>query len=121
MINKYFLNRNNKFYYYHIIRMILIIIGIIVYILYRICTCTEQFSVFKVLDKNECKDNAICNCVNNKEFCYNHNVNCKNNYEYQKKMCIWRKIYDNDRLCNSIIDIVPRPQNVNSPKKFLDF
>lgn len=42
--------------------------------------------------------------------------------EYQKNMCLLRREFNKKRLCHSIIDIVPRPQDPNNiPRNIYDF
>lgn len=53
--------------------------------------------------------------------CIDKNVVCDNNYKYQESMCLQKRIYNKERLCNSITGIVPRFQNVDNPTDFIDF
>lgn len=53
--------------------------------------------------------------------CIDKNINCLNNFNYQESMCLQKRIYNKQRLCNSITGIEPRAQNVDNPTDFTDF
>lgn len=50
-----------------------------------------------------------------------NNVDHGPNFQYLKNMCIERRINNKEELCNSIVDVVPRPQDKYNPSNFIDF
>ena len=53
--------------------------------------------------------------------CDKNNVDCGTNFQYLKNMCMERRINNKEELCNSIVDIVPRPHDKYNPSNFTDF
>ena len=49
------------------------------------------------------------------------NHDCGLNPQYLHSMCLNKRSNDKKRLCNSLVDIVQRPQDTNNPGDFIEF
>jgi hypothetical protein len=77
----------------------------------------------KGLDTKGCYDDLqICNTTEDgKQLCSNQNVNCGDNFEYQKSMCFLKQSGDRSQFCNSVVGVVPDPQSQYSIGTFTGF
>lgn len=86
-------------------------------------------NVLSFINNKNCNAKTICNKPDsfyynddfNDKICWDYNKDCKNNYDYLKSMCLYRRIHNKNRLCNSIVGVNQRFVNSSNPKKFIHF
>lgn len=103
---------------YSILLLIIFIGGIFIIGYLSIERFTIPLHPFTDTITDKCNEHEICNSDG---VCWDKNIDCINNFKYQKSMCLQKHIHNKKRLCNSIVGVEPRFQNVDNPSNFMDF